>query len=191
MQCLSGKLFFLMEVDAIFGPDNTLSFDCLEPSFLKLPSYLKSTRYGNPEDSANGPFQYAYNTKSSFWDWKNEHPQLMVAFDNHMAGYAEGLPRWMDADFYPVVERLGHGLKAGDPMTNTLIVDIGGGIGHDLAEFRTKHPDLPGRLVLQDLPETIKQIEKITEGIEPTIHDFFNRQPIEGESAKNLYFAYR
>lgn len=77
----------LMEVRVIFGPDDTLKVSIA--SFLKLPSYLKSTRYGNPEDSANGPFQYAYNTKSSFWDWKNEHPQLMMAFDNHMAGYAE------------------------------------------------------------------------------------------------------
>ena len=95
-----------------------------------------------------------------------------------MAGYAQGRPKWMDTDFYPVAERLGHGLKIDD--SKALIVDVGGGLGHDLVEFKKKHPELPGRLILQDLPETIKQIDQINEGIEPTVHDFLSPQPVRG-----------
>lgn len=48
---------------------------------------------------------------------------------------------------------------------------------------RERHNDLPGRLILQDLPETINSIEKALPGIEPMIYDFFGPQPVIGESA--------
>ena len=96
-----------------------------------------------------------------------------------MAGYAQGRPKWMDVDFYPVAERVGKDLRCND--TSTIIVDVGGGMGHDLRELKAKHPNLRSRLVLQDLPETINEIEHAGEGIEATVHGFLTPQPIRGK----------
>ena len=94
-----------------------------------------------------------------------------------MAGYVGGQPRWIDYDFYPVKDRLGKGLKS---SSEPLIVDVGGSLGHDLAAFKAKHPELPGRLVLQDLPTVISQVDRARPGIEPMVHDFLTPQPVKG-----------
>ena len=158
-------------------PNEKYSFDCAGPSFLKLPSYLSENGYKNPEDPTNGPFQYGHDTKLSCKDWRAEHPAIQRAFNNHMAGYVGSQPRWMDYDFYPVKDRLGKGLKSG---SEPLIVDVGGSLGHDLAAFKAKHPELPGRLVLQDLPTVISQVDHTRPGIEPMVHDFLTPQPVKG-----------
>ena len=88
----------------------------------------------------------------------------------------------MDTDFYPVKERL----IAKSHMTSEsiLLVDQGGGLGHDLAEFFHKHPDLQGRLILQDKPDVIDSIgTDLDRCIERMPHDFFTPQPIQGKSA--------
>ncbi|KAJ5623797.1 S-adenosyl-L-methionine-dependent methyltransferase [Penicillium lagena] len=63
-----------------------------------------------------------------------------------------------------------------------LLVDIGGGFGHDLMLFRDRCPDTKGRLILQDQSDVIDAIPKGS--LHPTIevikHDFFKPQPIEG-----------
>ena len=107
-----------------------------------------------------------------------EHPELLQCFNNYMAGYRQGKPSWVEPDFYPVTERLGKPLKAGE--TTVLLVDIGGGMGHDLEEFKARHPQLSGRLVLQERQEVVNQIQHLSPGIEATVHDFFTPQPIKG-----------
>lgn len=84
----------------------------------------------------------------------------------------------MDAGFFPVEERLIAGFEETEDAA--LLVDVGGSFGHDLAEFRSKFSDAPGRLVLQDLPVVIEQIQKLDEKIERTSYDFFTEQPIKG-----------
>lgn len=84
----------------------------------------------------------------------------------------------MDPGFYPVTERLEQGLKeTGD---GNAIVDVGGGLGHDLEAFKTRYPRFRGRLVLQDQPQVIAQISQISPGIDVTAHDFYTPQPIKG-----------
>ena len=102
-----------------------------------------------------------------------------------MSGYRQGKRSWMDDDFYPVRERLvGSFVHDKDAV---LLVDVGGGLGHDLAEFKTKHVDInPGvraRLILQDKPDVIGQIKPETaNGLELSGHDFFTEQPSRGKS---------
>ena len=107
-----------------------------------------------------------------------EHPKNAEQFNNYMGGYRQGKCSWCDEGFYPVTERIGQNL---DPQT-PLLVDVGGGLGHDLLELRAKHPQLSCRLVLQEQPEVIKQIGTSAEGIELAVHDFFAPQPVKGES---------
>ena len=88
----------------------------------------------------------------------------------------------MDVGFYPVPSLVeGTGISDDD----VLIVDIGGGMGHDLSEFRRKWRNVPGRLVLQDLPEVIEQAKtmELHSSIQPTVHDFFTEQPVKGINA--------
>ena len=85
----------------------------------------------------------------------------------------------MDKDLYPVKERLGLDAPNGDTDA-AFLVDIGGGLGHDLEELKVKHPDIRGRLILQDQPEVIAQISKAFDGIDRTAHDFFTPQPVKG-----------
>lgn len=61
------------------------------------------------------------------------------------------------------------------------MVDIGGSIGHDLLQFQSFHPNHPGKLVLQELPVVIGQIEKLDEAITPMAYDFLQEQPVKGE----------
>lgn len=83
----------------------------------------------------------------------------------------------MDVGFYDVPGLI-------NPVINedTLLVDIGGSVGHELSEFRRKWPDAPGRPVLQDLPEVIAQAKTMSlhSSIELMGHDFFTEQPVKG-----------
>jgi hypothetical protein len=90
----------------------------------------------------------------------------------------------MDADFFPVQERLIKGAKSEEDAV--FMADIGGSIGHDLAEFAKKHSDAPGRLVLQDLPVVLGQIGSLDERIERMAYDFYTEQPLEGMISWNL-----
>ena len=132
----------------------------------------------SPSDIAAGPFQYGHETDLNFWQWRSERPKLEQAFNNHMAGYRQGRPSWMDDGFYPVRARLVQGMRQG--KQEVAIVDVGGNMGYDLQELKQKHPDIPGRLVLQDRPEVIENAMGQEEGIESYAYDFFTEQPIKG-----------
>ena len=95
-----------------------------------------------------------------------------------MAGYRAGKASWTQENFYPVVENLGAELK--DDNDAVLLVDVGGGMGHDLEDFKARFPNLKGRLIVQERPEVISQIVGLSPGIELTEHDFFKSQPVQG-----------
>ena len=86
----------------------------------------------------------------------------------------------MDPDFYPFKDNLIKDAKTEHDAV--FLVDIGGGKGHDLQEMCGKHPELPGKLVLQDVKGVIKAAEAsgLYEKVVPMEHDFFTKQPITG-----------
>ncbi|KAF6226881.1 hypothetical protein HO133_008322 [Letharia lupina] len=133
----------------------------------------------NPRNIADGPFQHAHHTKEPFFVWLGERPEHSEHFNNYMSGYRQGKRRWMDEGFYPLKERLGADTP-NDDKNPVLLVDVGGGLGHDLEELKVKHPGIRGRLVLQDQPEVIAQIGKASDGTELTTHDFFTPQSVKG-----------
>ena len=154
------------------------SYNVAGPSFHSIPAYLKKTGYKNPGDIANGPFQFAHKTQNPFFIWLAEYPEHAQQFNNYMSGYRQGKSSWCDEGFYPVTERIGQALNSETP----LLVDVGGGLGHDLLELRAKHPELSGRLILQDQADVIKQVGSSDKGIELAVHDFFTPQPVKGMS---------
>ena len=46
-------------------------------------------------------------------------------------------------------------LKEARAIDAPVLVDIGGGTGTDVTEFRRRYPDVPGRVILQELPAVI------------------------------------
>ncbi|KAJ3942046.1 uncharacterized protein N0V96_007535 [Colletotrichum fioriniae] len=157
---------------------------CME-SLAKFHEFAKKTDYREPHDVFNGPLQYGYNTKLDCFSWLAANHPYEMQFAQHMGAYRQGRPSWMDEGIYPVKERLVDGFH--DSQDNVLLVDVGGSFGHDIDEFRRKHPDAPGRLVVQDLPTVINQIEKLDDKIERMGHDFFTEQPIKGARAYYMH----
>lgn len=94
----------------------------------------------------------------------------------------------MDADFYPVRDVL-ENIELHDDTP--LLVDVGGGIGPDAIEFRSKHPSVPGRLIVQDLPGAIPPTLLQDRGIEFMSHDFFTPQPIKGYQSETVFINAR
>ncbi|KAI3537041.1 hypothetical protein CABS01_05095 [Colletotrichum abscissum] len=60
----------------------------------------------------------------------------------------------------------------------TLLVDVAGGLGHDIDDFKKMYPNHPG-----DLPVVINDVEGIDTSIELMGHDFLIQQPIKGAKA--------
>ncbi|KAL4745383.1 hypothetical protein BDW72DRAFT_198702 [Aspergillus terricola var. indicus] len=162
--------------------------NCITYGITCLPSFLKRTNYANPSNGCHAAFQDGYRTDKHFFEFLKEHPTYGTEFNNHMTAYHQGRPSWMDEGFYPVSSLMeGLNINADD----VLLVDVGGNVGHDLSEFRRKWPSIPGRLILQDLPEVIEQAkwqnQAIQGTIEPMSHDFFTEQPVKGARAYYMH----
>lgn len=103
-----------------------------------------------------------------------------------MSAYRAGKPSWLDPGFYPIADRLATGFDSN--ISNVLLVDVGGGLGHDLQELATKHPALPGKLILQDRAEVMANVDSSAQGVfEPFPHDFFTVQPVKNARAYYLH----
>jgi hypothetical protein len=64
-----------------------------------------------------------------------------------------------------------------------MLVDVGGGEGHDLKLFLERFPEAKGSLVLQDLPAVVNGGfgDKTPPGVISMSHDFFDAQPVKGK----------
>lgn len=145
-----------------------------------LPQYFAKNGYKNPGDAFNGPWQYAQKTDKHYFDWLSEHQDLQNAFNVVMGISRMGQVDW--TDFYPVEEKL----KVSTP-DRTLLVDIGGGVGHDIAAFQKKFPNLPGKLIFEDLSIVVDSAKDTPAGITGVGHDFFKPQPELVKGAKAYY----
>lgn len=101
------------------------------------------------------------------------HLDQLDHFNTYMSHRRKIDISWLS--IYPVHEAT-QGLT--DPQ-RPLYVNVGGGIGHQCAQFREKYPNIPGRVILQDLPVTVERALPIP-GVENMAHDFFEPQPIKG-----------
>lgn len=108
----------------------------------------------------------------------------MQGFDSMMKVWMGERPHWSDekAGFYPFTSRLVEGARKSDD--NVFLVDVGAGQGNDLLRMLRIHPQesLPGRLVLQDLPQVIDIIPSnfLPASIEMQGYDFNTPQPVKG-----------
>ncbi|KAK1638741.1 S-adenosyl-L-methionine-dependent methyltransferase [Colletotrichum phormii] len=157
---------------------------CTGAGPLRFHEYSRKRGFENPTDDKDTPMMYAYNTDKDMFAWQQDLG-YGTHFNHHMSGYRQGRHPWMAPGFFPVKERLIEG--ANTDADAPFLVDIGGSIGHDLAEFHSYYPKAPGKLILQDLPVFIGQIQELTPAITPMGHDFLTEQPVKGARAYYMH----
>lgn len=149
------------------------------PAAASIVKCLDSNGFIAPTEEKETPFFFANNATQ--FEWLKENPQQRMFFDNYMGFRRKEALRWFEV--FPVTDQFSAGLRS-DPHA-VLIVDVGGSHGHDLLRFKEQFPGLPGRLILQDLPETIHVLDDGLSGIEPMAYNFYSPQPVEGASSSN------
>ncbi|KAL4925956.1 S-adenosyl-L-methionine-dependent methyltransferase [Aspergillus undulatus] len=165
-------------------------YDTARPSFNGFPAHFKKHAYKSPElGSLDGPFQDAHSSWGQpFFEWLVANPPNLTHFDSFMSAYRAGKKNWYDVGFYPVQERLVKGFEGGED--DVLLVDVGGGRGHDVETFTTVHPDHPGMVILQDREPVIAGVLEASNGSPPFTaqsHDFFTPQPTQHARAYSLH----
>ncbi len=153
----------------------SFSFDDHTSVLVTLPKYLSENGFANPNGLEDTPYQRAFNTKLPYFEYVKHFPERSRVHNSAMTAQRAGRgEEWFD--FFPVESTIIQDFPANDKDA-VLLVDIGGGVGQDLQAFKARHSKLPGRLILQELPQVIDSITDISEGIELVKYDFFTPQP--------------
>ncbi|KAK2477526.1 hypothetical protein H9L39_10014 [Fusarium oxysporum f. sp. albedinis] len=148
---------------------------------IEFYKFLRLTQWKNPTDASHTAMHVSYDTNLPNCFEYLRSIGLGPQTNNHMGGYRQGRLPWMHPSLYPVEETLFPGTD-GSPDA-PLLVDVAGGLGHDIHEFKKFYPNHPGKLVLQDLPVVINDVKDIDPSIELMPHDFLTEQPIKGARA--------
>lgn len=138
------------------------------------------------------------------WEVKALNPEYARMFEMAMAAKDKGAQGALGSDLGVGVYR---GVNSKNPEkkfslkwladiakqehVGPLVVDVGGGLGHFLANLLAEIPEVkPEQCVLQDRPEVIAQVAKNIEdgdeklkGVKTMAHDFFNVQPEDAKGA--------
>jgi demethylsterigmatocystin 6-O-methyltransferase len=147
-----------------------------------LPEYLKEHGYKDIADKMDLPFQKALGTDLEPFEYLKKDPEQMKALGHVMV--LDAVQSWVSS--YPVETELS---KFKSENNSATLVDIGGGFGQHAVAFKQKYPNLPGRIVVQDLPSTLEHLPPTKpQDIEFEEHDFFTPQPIYG--AKFYYLRH-
>ncbi|KAH8751347.1 O-methyl transferase B [Diaporthe sp. PMI_573] len=148
-------------------------FGISAPQSQVLPAFLKDNGYRNPTDESHTPFGRTFGTNEVPYVWFSRHPEHLEHFNRYMALRRTSDLTWLSV--YPVADE-----AAGWPAEKPVYVNIGGGIGHQCAQFRERYSfdSTPGRVILQDMPHSIDRALP-TPGVENVAHNFFEPQPIK------------
>ncbi len=147
-------------------------FNTLNKAFQELPDFLKEKGYKNPDQSLDTAFHRAYNTKMQFFLFMQQDQETIRYFHPSLTAF-ESSVSWTAV--VPLAEKLQEADK-----NVPLFVDIGGGHGYQCAAFRKATAEhFPGRVINQDLPETLAEAPKY-EDIEMMAQNFYQKQQIQG-----------
>ena len=154
---------------------NLCSVDLLLPSWANLPATLAKAHYQNPIDNLHTGLQAGLKVDYHGFEFLARNPKIFNDFNIFMSAQREGRAYWLD--FYPFEQKLS--AETHDSEHEVLFVDVGGALGSEILELRKRFPALKGRMILQELPQTIEHVSP-DPGMEATVHDFFTPQPIKG-----------
>jgi demethylsterigmatocystin 6-O-methyltransferase len=151
--------------------DASDSFSIGGPVYQAFPDYLQEIKYQTQSPDGKLTWHKGMNTDLGFFPWAKQHPDKLKWFQQLMSVPRDG--DWLDVA--PFTAELLASVESDTP----LFVDVGGSIGHQSARLRARFPNLPGRVIVQDLEETVKAAPAVT-GVEFMAHNFFNPQPVKG-----------
>jgi demethylsterigmatocystin 6-O-methyltransferase len=120
----------------------------VSPGAQALPMFLERTEYRNPDSIYNCPWYPEHNKDLNVMQYLFSDATVLKEFNGWMQHQRLDSSTWMDV--YP--------LDVSSSSNQDFFVDIGGGVGHMCIALRERFPNLPGRLVLQDLPGTIDNL---------------------------------
>lgn len=140
----------------------------------KLPEYIEHIGRRNPQDTENALFQYAHQTKLTMFEYLKTQPKQLSVFSKYMAASAQ----IQESGLHAILSSL-FASSQYLHRESVLLVDVGGGRGQVLRELRKQRPDLQGRMIVQDLPQEVQDVQ-YTDGVEAMPFDFFMPQPIKG-----------
>ena len=149
------------------------TFESIGPQYQAMPRFLEEINY-DVTNSTRTVFQEAWKSDETPFQWFSHEPEKLEFFNQCMAARRSADQTWLSV--FPVEEYT----KGWDPKA-PVYVDIGGSIGHQCAQFKSKYPGVVGRVILQDLPQTIEHALQTPE-VENMAHDFFQPQPVKGQS---------
>ncbi|KAK2595098.1 hypothetical protein QQS21_007183 [Conoideocrella luteorostrata] len=153
-------------------------FSLISPQYQCLPDLLKQTEYKVPVDDTKTAFHLAFHTTLDPFTWFAQNPTYLADFHAYHALRRQPDVTWISV--YPV-ETEANGWPADQP----LYVNVGGGVGHQCAQFKEKFPNLGGRIILQDLPHSVAEALP-TPGVENMAHNMFESQPVIGAKFYHL-----
>lgn len=149
----------------------------------KLPDYLASLNYRNPNDRHNSFFGFAHQSDLNMYEWLEARPEQMKIFNDFQSANAqlnEGSVQRIFKSLLVPDNCLGtHSGQSQESNDEVLFVDVGGGRGESLRIFRRNHPELRGRIIVEDLPKVVEG-QEVEEGVDAIGHDFFTPQPVRG-----------
>ncbi|KAF7950184.1 hypothetical protein EAE96_007475 [Botrytis aclada] len=145
-------------------------FDTVGPVLQQLPDFLAETKYQDINHNSKTALQPAFNTDLPGFIWFPNQPQRFGYSQQVMTVQRAGAVTWLSA--FPSRQELG------DFQNKPVFVDIGGGFGHQCILVKETFPELSGKLVLQDLPQTLEHVPEI-DGVETIVHNFFEPQVIK------------
>ncbi|KAL7007023.1 hypothetical protein EMMF5_003249 [Cystobasidiomycetes sp. EMM_F5] len=152
-------------------------FDYTGRALNHLPEYLKEHKYKDIVSPIDCPLTSAWKTDLHPFAHLLSQTELFGHFQQFMSVQRMGMPTWLDVYPYKAA-------ASNLAPERVLFVDVGGGIGHQSVALREALPNVPNKIILQDMEQVIPMAIKHP-GIEAQAHDFFQPQPVKG--AKMYY----
>ncbi|ETN46188.1 uncharacterized protein HMPREF1541_00372 [Cyphellophora europaea CBS 101466] len=158
-----------------------------DESFLMIDNlhlYLSDKGLHEPLDQRYSP--YAWKSKAEgipIWETMARHPERLHAFQAGLAHADASIPLLGYYDF----EQL-----ATEDEERVVMVDVGGGTGHCIADILDAYPNLmkkAGNFVLQELPAVLKKADenqRLPKEVMKMEHDFWTEQAVKG--ARSYFF---
>ncbi|KYG42189.1 hypothetical protein M433DRAFT_74316 [Acidomyces richmondensis BFW] len=155
------------------------SFYLCLPMYVALPQYLSDYRYCNPDRADHNAATMAFNGLT-FFQRLAQSEKEKTWFSQYMAIHHDGEEScWKSREISEYVSRIP---ADGDQV---LMVDVGGGMGHQAFAFRNAY-HRQGRIVVQD-HESVIPLTYTEAGIEFVAQDFFTPQPDAYKNARIYY----
>ena len=155
------------------------SADFVHATFYATPRLLAENHYQNPKDPLNTGMQLAFNAPGKGpYEIFGSMPENAKAIGILLSAMGIRKSQRIEA-VYPILERLVAGFDR--TLQDVLFVDIGAGNGHMAAGLRSAMPELPGRIIAQDLPGMIGSAPSTPTGVEMQAYDFFTEQPVKSK----------